>query len=135
MLILKSGTQHWEDHISVKYWSILRIYDIFEIRILWASQKRPKVLSNVLCRPRNCKKQSVQSISGQPVHDMSGCLALLCPMKYTLQDQPRFISIFLWNIPGMTQNMLLPESGDKKIVYQALTSYSSSQLFIWSRSQ
>ena len=68
MLILKSGTQHWEDHISVKYWSILKIHDIFVIRILWASQKWPKVLSNVLWSPRNCKKkQSVQSISGHPV--------------------------------------------------------------------
>ena len=68
MLILKSGTQHWEHHISVKYWSILKIHDIFVIRILWASQKWPKVLSNVLWSPRNCKKKkSVQSISGHPV--------------------------------------------------------------------
>ena len=50
------------------YWSILIIYDIIEIRILWVSQKRPKFLSNSLWRPRNCKTQSVQSISGHPVY-------------------------------------------------------------------
>ena len=31
-------------------------------------QKWPKVLSNELWRPRNCKKQCVQSISGHPVY-------------------------------------------------------------------
>ena len=45
MLILKSGTPHWDGHISVKYWSIFKIKDISEIRILWASQKWPQLLS------------------------------------------------------------------------------------------
>ena len=82
MLIFKSGTQHWEDHISVKYWSILKIYDIFKIRILWASQKLPNFLSNVLWRPINRKKQSVQSISGHPV----SCGFLNCELKLALHS-------------------------------------------------
>ena len=36
--------------------------------ILWASRKLPTILSNELWRPRNCKKQRVQSISGHPVY-------------------------------------------------------------------
>ena len=30
MLILKEGTQHWGGQISVKYWSIFKIKDLFE---------------------------------------------------------------------------------------------------------
>ena len=78
MLILKSGTQHWEAHILVKHWSIFKIFDIFKIRILWAPQNWPKDLSNALWWPGNCKKQNVQIISGQSVCLLFTYYLLIC---------------------------------------------------------
>ena len=80
--ILKSGAQHWKDHISVKYWSILKVYEIFEIRISWASQ----IFFLIQCAMEAEKKQSVQSVSWPPLQDYHGKTSLfVCCSKVLLE--------------------------------------------------
>ena len=46
---LKSGTQHLEGHISVKYWSIFKIKDISDIRIFIIGALEAEKLQKTKC--------------------------------------------------------------------------------------
>ena len=62
------------------------MHDIFEIRLLWASQKGPKVFSMCFGGEEIAKTKRAQSISGHPV----------CPFSEKLWTKLHYKTALIW---------------------------------------